>query len=473
MGLIERELGSALTTPVKRKANTTRKLRASRRQQAGRVASGTTEVMVKITGFGKGAPRVKAHLDYVSRNGKLDLENDRAEIFSGRSAVKELFEEWKQDFADARRHKNQRDTVHLVLSMPESTEPDAVHRASRKFCKATFGHNHEYVFALHTDEPHPHCHVTVKMRGFDGTRLNPRKEDLQMWREEFAQQLREQGVAAEATPRRARGVVRKAESTVVRHIELGDKTHAPRVSRVRAARVREAAQELVAQAHGAQPKHRPWEDAIEARQREVRRAWLAAAAALERDDGRLRFKGNEARNERPNYEQTNPERERLIQRAAALYQSDLEKAGGRASPGPLSGLRNLSSCAVVHDGNRAQMLLQSHAPDRVGQERAADLEVRRPGARDLGAAGEDRKVEGRRESGPDNMALASRIRAFVAALPEIETQRHVVKRNLAQTFTRQADFTLECRQPEGQSNPAAYPPRSDANRGERDIGADR
>ena len=36
----------------------------------------------KITGFGKGGGHIKAHLDYNSRNGKLELENDRGEVFS-------------------------------------------------------------------------------------------------------------------------------------------------------------------------------------------------------------------------------------------------------------------------------------------------------------------------------------------------------------------------------------------------------
>ena len=82
MALIEAELGSALHPPVKRKANNTRKLRSTAR----RVASNSTEVMVKITGFGKGAGHVKAHLDYISRNGKVELENDRGEVLSGVSS---------------------------------------------------------------------------------------------------------------------------------------------------------------------------------------------------------------------------------------------------------------------------------------------------------------------------------------------------------------------------------------------------
>ncbi|UVW30736.1 relaxase/mobilization nuclease domain-containing protein (plasmid) [Massilia sp. H6] len=107
--------------------------------------------------------------------------------------------------------KNRRDTMHFVLSMPEGTPETAVLTAARRFAKSVFSANHEYVFALHTDEPHPHVHLSVRISGFDGRRLTPRKADLQDWRDSFAREMRDQGIEAEATPRSARGVVRKAE----------------------------------------------------------------------------------------------------------------------------------------------------------------------------------------------------------------------------------------------------------------------
>ncbi|MEJ6788151.1 hypothetical protein BrevBR_01255 [Brevundimonas sp. BR2-1] len=43
-----------------------------------------------------------------------------------------------------------------------------------------------HVFALHDEGRHPHVHLTVRRLGRDGERLNPRKADLQAWREGFA-----------------------------------------------------------------------------------------------------------------------------------------------------------------------------------------------------------------------------------------------------------------------------------------------
>jgi type IV secretory pathway VirD2 relaxase len=281
--IIEEEFARALSSKVRHKSNNTRHLRSHEplRSKARRVAMGAPEVMVKVTGFGKGAAHVKSHLDYISRNGKLELENDRGEVFSGKDEIAELFDDWKQDFSDSKRRKNQRDSMHLVLSMPEGTDANAVKDAARAFTKMVFGANHEYVFALHTDEPHPHVHVTVKTLGFDGRRLRVGKDTAQDWREEFAQAMREQGVDAEATPRQSRGVVKKPVRQVIRHIERGDKTHKPRISRVRAAKVKEMADELLAEARGQPAKPRRWEAKIKATQEAIRAAWLAAAAQLD------------------------------------------------------------------------------------------------------------------------------------------------------------------------------------------------
>jgi type IV secretory pathway VirD2 relaxase len=442
MALIEAELGNALYAAVKRKANNTKKLRAADvRAKASRVAAGSPEVMVKITGFGKGANHVKAHLDYITRKGKLEMENDRGEVFTGKEDVKTLFKDWENDFVASKRHKNQRDTMHMVMSMPESTDPEAVRKAVRAFAQTTFGKNHEYVFVLHTDEPHPHCHVTVKLLGFNGKRLNPRKADLQQWREGFAEKLREQGVNAEATPRISRGVVKKAEPSVIRHIERGDKTHEPRVAKIRAAKIKEAADELSAEAKGLPVASKPWESAIKTQQNAIRQAWLAAADALEQEMPRITFNQQEAHNERPHYEHSNTERVRAGQRAAAVYQSNLEKYGQPAPPGTVASLRNVSSVTLVHHERAAKVLLQSDAPDRMERERDAHSEMRRTRVgptRDL--SGQER-LEGYQSITEENKAFANCIRVFVAAMPTLDTERHQIKRDLTQRFSQQIEQT--------------------------------
>jgi hypothetical protein len=65
--------------------------------------------------------------------------------------------------------------------------------------------NHKYVMVLHDHQANPHVHISVRAESRDGKRLNPRKADLQRWRETFAERLRAWGVDAEATRQATRG----------------------------------------------------------------------------------------------------------------------------------------------------------------------------------------------------------------------------------------------------------------------------
>jgi hypothetical protein len=75
--------------------------------------------------------------------------------------------------------------------------------------------------ALHAEQKdghgkHPHVHLVVKAEHeFAGPRLNPRKADLQRWRERFADYMTELGVAATATRREDRGFSKTAKRTAI------------------------------------------------------------------------------------------------------------------------------------------------------------------------------------------------------------------------------------------------------------------
>ena len=81
--------------------------------------------------------------------------------------------------------------------------------------------------ALHTYETdpgknpsrHPHVHLSVKSRSFRGKRLNPKKRDLQKWRELFAEKLIVNGIDASATKRLERGVIVKPEKSAIYHMQ--------------------------------------------------------------------------------------------------------------------------------------------------------------------------------------------------------------------------------------------------------------
>jgi len=274
--MINDKLEKVFYGKVKRKANKTANIKTDLRSKASRVLARKPEVMVKITGFSKSAGGVKSNLEYITRNGKVELEDSKGGIYSGKESVKEFFNDWN-DFDREGRRQNQRDTMKLVLSMPEGTDPDKLKNAAREFLKESFGANHEYAFALHTDDKHPHVHIAVKTLGFDERRLNPRKADIQHWRESFAEKLRENGIEAEATPRVVRGVVKKSEAQIIRHIEAEEATRKPRKSTVKESQRAQAVAEL--KTRNNEPM-KPWEKAIRKNQQEVKAAWLDAADEL-------------------------------------------------------------------------------------------------------------------------------------------------------------------------------------------------
>jgi type IV secretory pathway VirD2 relaxase len=268
--LVDDTIAGLLEGPVKFKRS--RDGGSGLRKRAGRIARRAPEVMIKISGNAKGAGHVLSHLEYISRQGKVDLETEQGEILRGKEAVRQLHRHWTQD--GGKRRKNTRDTTNIVLSMPAGTDAKKLKAAVRSFAKAQFGKNYQYVMAQHTDADHPHVHLTVKCLGFDGRRLQVKKGDPQIWRERFAEQLRYQGIEAEATPRAARGVIRKGVKQAIRHIR--DKGGIPKVDK---AKVRQVIEEAREEGRGTvRPK--PWEEKIRARQTLIRKGWLTAAQEL-------------------------------------------------------------------------------------------------------------------------------------------------------------------------------------------------
>ena len=183
----------------------------------------TPEVMVKVSGGGKGMRAIKAHMDYISRNGDVALENEGGLIFDGKEAVRDLRDIWKFGQYGIPEESQRKEAFNIVLSMPPGTDRKSVTDAAREFAKSEFGENFHYVFATHDDEKHPHVHLCVNAQGIDGTRLNPRKADLQRWREGFAEALREHGIEANATPRLVRGARRRTRRQPALHADASQR----------------------------------------------------------------------------------------------------------------------------------------------------------------------------------------------------------------------------------------------------------
>ena len=435
---------------VKSKKNNTKDLKAGairkHKKRASGIAAGSAEVMVKISSYGKGGGHVKAHLMYISRHSNADaekiaFENDKGQLFDTVDDVRELYEHWSAEIDANKRvgKDNQRDTMHMVLSMPGKADPLAMRRAVRDFAADNFGANHEYVFALHTDTDNDHCHLVVKCRGFDGKQLRTTPEKLQHWRESFAERLRERGIDAEATPRQVRGVVRRAEKQVFRHMD-------PQRSHVLQARAQEAREALQAEAEGRQIDASPWDSDVKTWQGKSKAEWLRLAHDLRTQPTALKTKdGKELSNEPINYSRINRDAARAGQLKAAAVagyprafnpgrfgspsantrEPGNSKLGTRGAPFAVPGLRNVPNGNVVRDQGGAAVFLRANSRRRLDPGGPADHEVRR--ARTGVASNAGRQRLSKAES---NRVLAEQIEAFVARMPEPVTARQVLQQKL-------------------------------------------
>lgn len=252
------------------------RLTPAMRAKLERIVRRAPEVMVKITGRTKGVAHLKSHLAYITRNGELDAETEQGATLAGRSGLKDLQQRWEDDAClDHRRRRDGSLSINIILSMPAGTDAVAVKDSARAFAIETFGSKHDYVFVQHLDDKHPHVHLTVRSLGHDGKRLNPRKADLQAWRERFAGELRLRGIAAEATPRRTRGRVRKADRGAI--LAIRQRKIVPDVDRL-------ARKEVLSEVTGGKAAKHPWNERIRSRQDAIRRRYLDYAAELQRSE---------------------------------------------------------------------------------------------------------------------------------------------------------------------------------------------
>jgi hypothetical protein len=165
------------------------------------------QVMVKVTGGGRGMKAIAAHFRYISKNGRLEIEDERGQTMHGTDTLRELADDWRFGGSLIEDASPRREAFNIMLSMPRGTDPSSVQWAAREFAKSELA-DHKYVMVLHDHQANPHVHISVRAESKHGRRLNPRKTDLHRWRETFAAKLRERGIEAEATRQATRGATR-------------------------------------------------------------------------------------------------------------------------------------------------------------------------------------------------------------------------------------------------------------------------
>jgi hypothetical protein len=164
------------------------------------------QVMVKVTGGGRGMAVIRAHMNYIDREGDGLIDQD-GERHQGREARREIARQWAREGTPIPERSDRREAFNIMWSMPAGTDPKKLLGAVQALAARQFA-GHKYLMALHTHQANPHVHLLVRAESDIGVRLNPRKADLHEWRMEFAAELRGRGISAAASRQAARGVVK-------------------------------------------------------------------------------------------------------------------------------------------------------------------------------------------------------------------------------------------------------------------------
>lgn len=193
--------------------------------KASGIVNHLPESMVKIDKASKGIKCQKhmmATADYISRHGKIELEDENGNLLT-HDELESRISDWcksQNTPYDEDGRKRSADARRLIISCPKGSDPEAVKATVRELAKETFGREgFSYVFGMHyksnemPNEPnHPHVHVLIKSVSATGKRLNLRKEDLRYLRERFAVLAKEHGIELNATSRAQRGQFKKGKT---------------------------------------------------------------------------------------------------------------------------------------------------------------------------------------------------------------------------------------------------------------------
>ena len=99
-------------------------------EQIDRTVRGVPEVMVKVSGGGKSSDAVKAHLGYIDRHGKLEVNTDEGESLRGKGVAEDLVNDWHLDVGKGQyrpvpkageKDRRPKQVHNIVFSMPAGT----------------------------------------------------------------------------------------------------------------------------------------------------------------------------------------------------------------------------------------------------------------------------------------------------------------------------------------------------------------
>lgn len=186
------------------------------------------EVIVKITGSGKNYESLKNHIDYISRDGSLDLESRDEEIFVGKSNLKEAYKSYDTNHKIPTKNeikkmdiKEKRETINIIFSMKDhkNVSTKQIKEAAKNTIQKLYPNNY-FLISMHNDTDNPHCHMCLKIVDDFGKRIDIRKSDINNIRSLFAKELNKLGVNAKATIKNKNYLATKEETHKNHHYKV-------------------------------------------------------------------------------------------------------------------------------------------------------------------------------------------------------------------------------------------------------------
>ena len=187
----------------------------SSRAMAEKYARGAPEAMLK---FDKASVKDGHHLQeaarYITRNGKLDCEDQDGQSLDGCEVIDDRMQDWTDDEDLQKRAGQGRPSKTLarrfIISTPPGTSVEALKKAVREFAQTELRDNgFDYIWTIHTDKAHPHAHILIKDHAADGHRLHYSLQELKALRERWCVVAEKYGIDLNATSRAVRGHTRR------------------------------------------------------------------------------------------------------------------------------------------------------------------------------------------------------------------------------------------------------------------------
>ena len=130
------------------------------------------QVMIKVTGGGRGMAAIAAHFRYIAKAGRLPFKDDRGVVREGKDALRDLADQWRHGGSRIDETSPRREAFNIMLSMPAGTDPLIVMKAVREFAQTELA-DHRYVMVLHDHQANPHVHLSVRADPKTSARSGP------------------------------------------------------------------------------------------------------------------------------------------------------------------------------------------------------------------------------------------------------------------------------------------------------------